>query len=86
MRANRGGIEPKAPPRDARHDPIPTAARRSVQFSALDIVLRSFRNGGYYGYRESKAALDMFTRTLAAELAPADSGKLFNFDGTNPPW
>ncbi len=85
-------------------------------------------NGGYYGYRESKAALDMFTRTLAAELEPegfvcialmpgwvktdmggpnatmtpeqsiaamrkvidqlkpADSGKLFNFDGTNPPW
>jgi len=43
-------------------------------------------HGGYYGYRESKAALDMFTRTLAAELEPADSGKLFNFDGTNPPW
>lgn len=84
--------------------------------------------GAYYGYRESKAALDMFTRTLAAELKPegfvcialmpgwvktdmggpnatmtpeqsitamrkvidqlkpADTGKLFNFDGTNPPW
>ena len=26
--------------------------------------------GGYYGYRESKAALNMFTRTLAAELKP----------------
>ena len=26
--------------------------------------------GGYYGYRESKAALDMFMRTLAAELKP----------------
>jgi NAD(P)-dependent dehydrogenase (short-subunit alcohol dehydrogenase family) len=85
-------------------------------------------NGAYYGYRESKAAHDMFIRTLAAELKPegfvcialmpgwvktdmggpnatmtpeqsitamrkvieklkpADSGKLFNFDGTNPPW
>ena len=26
--------------------------------------------GGFYGYRESKAALDMFTRSLAAELKP----------------
>jgi NAD(P)-dependent dehydrogenase (short-subunit alcohol dehydrogenase family) len=26
--------------------------------------------GGFYGYRESKAALDMFMRTLAAELQP----------------
>ena len=26
--------------------------------------------GGYYGYRESKAALNMFNRTLARELAP----------------
>ena len=26
--------------------------------------------GGFYGYRESKAALNMFTRTLAAELGP----------------
>ncbi len=26
--------------------------------------------GTYYGYRESKAALNMFTRTLAAELGP----------------
>jgi NAD(P)-dependent dehydrogenase (short-subunit alcohol dehydrogenase family) len=26
------------------------------------------REGGYYGYRESKAALDMFMRSLAAEL------------------
>lgn len=25
-------------------------------------------NGGFYGYRESKAALNMFTRSLAAEL------------------
>jgi NAD(P)-dependent dehydrogenase (short-subunit alcohol dehydrogenase family) len=27
-------------------------------------------SGGYYGYRESKSALNMFTRTLAAELGP----------------
>ncbi len=27
-------------------------------------------HGGYYGYRESKAALNMFTRSLAHELAP----------------
>ena len=25
--------------------------------------------GGYYGYRESKAALNMFTRSIAGELA-----------------
>ena len=27
-------------------------------------------DGGFYGYRESKAALNMFTKTLAAELGP----------------
>jgi NAD(P)-dependent dehydrogenase (short-subunit alcohol dehydrogenase family) len=27
-------------------------------------------DGGFYGYRESKAALNMFTRSLAAELGP----------------
>ena len=27
--------------------------------------------GGFYGYRESKAALNMFTKTLASELGPA---------------
>lgn len=84
--------------------------------------------GGFYGYRESKAALDMFLRTIAAELKPegficvammpgwvktdmggpnatltpeesvtgmrkvfdrlkpADSGKLWNYDGTTAPW
>ena len=26
--------------------------------------------GGFYGYRESKVALNMFTRSLAAELGP----------------
>jgi NAD(P)-dependent dehydrogenase (short-subunit alcohol dehydrogenase family) len=86
------------------------------------------QQGGFYGYRESKAALDMFTRNLAAELKPegfvcialmpgwvktdmggpdaqltpeqsitamrkvidqlkpADSGKLWNYDGSTPPW
>ena len=28
------------------------------------------KNGSFYGYRESKAALNMFTRSLAAELGP----------------
>jgi NAD(P)-dependent dehydrogenase (short-subunit alcohol dehydrogenase family) len=27
-------------------------------------------SGGYYGYRESKAALNMFTKSLASELGP----------------
>lgn len=27
-------------------------------------------SGGFYGYRESKAALNMFTKTLASELGP----------------
>ncbi len=27
-------------------------------------------SGGYYGYRESKSALNMFTKTLATELGP----------------
>jgi NAD(P)-dependent dehydrogenase (short-subunit alcohol dehydrogenase family) len=29
-------------------------------------------DGGFYGYRESKAALNMFTRSLAIELGPED--------------
>ncbi len=36
--------------------------------SQLGSIERS--DGGYYGYRESKAALNMFTKTLAAELGP----------------
>jgi len=48
--------------------------------------LREGRRNRNRRRRFVKAALDKFTRTLAAELAPADSGKLFNFDGTNPPW
>ena len=37
--------------------------------SSMGSIERNTR-GGYYGYRESKAALNMFTRTLAAELRP----------------
>ena len=37
--------------------------------SGLGSIERNTR-GGYYGYRESKAALNMFTRSLAWELAP----------------
>ena len=37
--------------------------------SALGSIADNDR-GGFYGYRESKAALNMFTRTLAAELGP----------------
>lgn len=29
-------------------------------------------DGGFYGYRESKAALNMFTKSLAIELGPED--------------
>ncbi len=37
--------------------------------SMLGSIERNTRGGGY-GYRESKAALNMFTRSLAAELEP----------------
>lgn len=30
----------------------------------------AMNSGGFYGYRESKSALNMFTKTLAAELGP----------------
>jgi NAD(P)-dependent dehydrogenase (short-subunit alcohol dehydrogenase family) len=39
--------------------------------SDLASLARNTR-GGAYGYRESKAALNMFTRTLAAELRPEE--------------
>jgi NAD(P)-dependent dehydrogenase (short-subunit alcohol dehydrogenase family) len=86
------------------------------------------QQGGFYGYRESKAALDMFVRNIAAELRPegfvcialmpgwvktdmggpnaqltpeesvgamrkvldklkpADTGKLYDYDGTTREW
>ncbi len=37
--------------------------------SSMGSIERNTRGGGY-GYRESKAALNMFTRTIAAELRP----------------
>ncbi|MGI9219704.1 MAG: SDR family oxidoreductase [Woeseiaceae bacterium] len=40
------------------------------------------RSGGYFGYRESKAALNMFTLTLARELAPDG----FTCIVVNPGW
>jgi NAD(P)-dependent dehydrogenase (short-subunit alcohol dehydrogenase family) len=40
------------------------------------------REGGFYGYRESKAALDMFLRSLAAELKPEG----FICIALNPGW
>lgn len=38
--------------------------------------------GGYYGYRESKAALNMFTRSIASELGPEG----FTCIVMNPGW
>jgi NAD(P)-dependent dehydrogenase (short-subunit alcohol dehydrogenase family) len=39
-----------------------------VGISSILGSIESNRDGGYYGYRESKAALDMFMRSLAGEL------------------
>ena len=49
--------------------------------SMLGSIERNTR-GGYYGYRESKAALNMFTRSLAAELEPEG----FTCIVMNPGW
>ena len=49
--------------------------------SMLGSIERNTR-GGYYGYRESKAALNMFTRTLALELQPEG----FTCIVMNPGW
>ena len=40
------------------------------------------QSGGFYGYRESKAALNMFTRSLASDL----SGEGFIVVAMNPGW
>ncbi|MEO8432325.1 MAG: SDR family oxidoreductase [Acidobacteriota bacterium] len=45
-----------------------TGRRVAAITSGLASIEQS--NGGWYGYRASKAALNMFVRTLAAELAP----------------
>ncbi len=49
--------------------------------SLLGSIERNTR-GGYYGYRESKAALNMFTRSLAVELDPEG----FTCIVMNPGW
>ncbi len=52
--------------------PLLQGGRRPVVFN-LSTQLASLSKktfGGYYGYAASKAALNMFTRTLAAELRP----------------
>jgi NAD(P)-dependent dehydrogenase (short-subunit alcohol dehydrogenase family) len=42
--------------------------RKIVNISTNLASIEDNRDGGFYGYRESKAALNMFTRSLAAEL------------------
>jgi NAD(P)-dependent dehydrogenase (short-subunit alcohol dehydrogenase family) len=42
--------------------------RQIVNITSRLGSIESNARGGFYGYRESKAALNMFTRTLAAEL------------------
>jgi len=44
--------------------------RRIVNITTNLSSITDNTDGGFYGYRESKAALNMFTRSLAAELGP----------------
>jgi NAD(P)-dependent dehydrogenase (short-subunit alcohol dehydrogenase family) len=48
--------------------------RQGTQKRIVNISSRlasiEMNSGGYYGYRESKSALNMFTKTLATELGP----------------
>ena len=44
--------------------------RRLVVAISSGLASISRNDGGWYGYRASKAALNMFVRTLAADLAP----------------
>jgi NAD(P)-dependent dehydrogenase (short-subunit alcohol dehydrogenase family) len=44
--------------------------RRIVNITTNLSSIADNRDGGFYGYRESKTALNMFTRSLAAELGP----------------
>ena len=44
--------------------------RRVVNITTNLSSIAGNEDGGFYGYRESKAALNMFTRSLAAELGP----------------
>jgi NAD(P)-dependent dehydrogenase (short-subunit alcohol dehydrogenase family) len=44
--------------------------RRIVNITTNLSSIEGNTEGGFYGYRESKAALNMFTKSLAAELGP----------------
>ena len=44
--------------------------RRIVNITTNLSSIADNTDGGFYGYRESKTALNMFTRSLAAELGP----------------
>jgi len=57
-------------------------SRRIVHITSQMGSLTSNTEGGYYGYRASKAALNMFHRCLAAELA----GKGFVCVALHPGW
>jgi NAD(P)-dependent dehydrogenase (short-subunit alcohol dehydrogenase family) len=56
--------------------------RRTVVGITSGLASITLSNGGWYGYRASKAALNMFHRTLAAELAP----KRFTCVVLSPGW
>jgi NAD(P)-dependent dehydrogenase (short-subunit alcohol dehydrogenase family) len=44
--------------------------RRIINITTNLSSIAENTSGGFYGYRESKAALNMFTKSLAAELGP----------------
>ena len=44
--------------------------RRIINITTNLSSIAANTDGGFYGYRESKAALNMFTKSLAAELRP----------------
>lgn len=44
--------------------------RKIINISTDVSSITENTDGGFYGYRESKAALNMFTKSLAAELGP----------------
>ena len=44
--------------------------RRIINVTTNLSSIADNKDGGFYGYRESKAALNMFTKSLAAELGP----------------
>lgn len=46
-------------------------SRRIINITSNLSSIAGNTEGAFYGYRESKAALNMFTRSIAAELGPA---------------